>query len=405
MASKSYYLLLILGLFTGLVNAQDVDLLGRRNVITSAVPFLNITPDSRSGALGDAGVAIPVDANAMHWNPAKLAYMENKVGLSVSYTPWLRNLVPDIDLSYVSGQFKVDDVSAFGVALRYFTLGEINFTDRNNQDLGTFNPNEFSLDGAYSRKLSDDFSVGIALKFIYSNLSGNLPLEGGAETKPGIAFAGDASVYYNKEDKDLGDYKIDWAVGVNISNIGNRISYAEDDISSFIPTNMKLGGYFNFHIDEYNEVALIVDINKLLIPTPPVYETDSQGIALRNPDGSLVLAAGDDPDVGVVEGMIQSFSDAPGGFTEELREINPSLGLEYWYNKQFAVRLGYFYEHPTKGARQYLTAGFGIKYNILGFDFAYLAPVFGDNQVQNSPLANTLRFTLSFDFSKSNKDS
>lgn len=378
---------------------------GRRNVITTAVPFLTITPDSRSGAMGDAGVALDPDANTIHWNPAKLAYMENPFGMAISYTPWLKNLVPDINLNYLSGYYRIDKLSGFGASLRYFTLGEINFTDINNQDLGTFSPNEFSLDVAYARKLSDNFSVGVALRYIYSNLSGQLPTPGGGETRPGMSFAGDISWYYRKKAIEINGYKADWALGMNISNIGSKISYIKDAEADFIPTNMKFGGYFNFHIDDHNELGLAIDLNKLMIPTLPVI-TDS-----IDPSGNFVIAHGRNPDVGVPQGMVQSFYDAPGTidpntgeyiitpFREEMREINPSIGLEYWYNRTFAVRAGYFYEHWTKGNRQYMTLGIGIKYNTLGLDFSYLVDT-QSRTAGTSPLANTIRFSLVFNFNE-----
>lgn len=396
---------LFLMLLTINTNAQLVGVDGRMNVLTTAVPFLTITPDSRSGALGDAGVALDPDANTIHWNPAKLAYMKNPFGISLSYTPWLANLVPDINLNYLSGYYKIDEMSGFGASLRYFTLGEINFTDINNQSLGSFSPNEIAVDGAYARKLSENFSIGIALRFIYSNLTGGINTSG-AETRPGISGAGDASWYYRRKDVSVGNYDADWALGMNIQNIGAKISYVQDQEADFIPINMKFGGYFNFHIDEYNEIGIVADFNKLLVPTLPYINPDSIGS-----DGRPQIIYGMSPDVGVPQGMIQSFYDAPGlvdadgnyivsPFQEELREINPSIGLEYWYARTFALRAGYFYEHPTKGNRQFVTLGFGLKYNTLQLDFSYLV----DARVRSigvSPLANTIRFSLKFNFNAS----
>lgn len=374
--------------------SQITGLDGRMNVLTTAVPFLTITPDSRSGALGDAGVALDPDANTIHWNPAKLAYMKNPFGLSLSYTPWLANLVPDINLNYLSGYYKIDDMSGFGASLRYFTLGEINFTDINNQSLGSFSPNEIAVDGAYARKLSENFSIGVALRFIYSNLTGGINTSG-AETRPGISGAGDASWYYRRKDVSVGGRDADWSLGMNIQNIGAKISYLQNQDADFIPINLKLGGYFNFHIDEYNEIGIVADFNKLLVPTLPFIHPDS-----TDADGNPAIRYGMSPDVGVPQGMIQSFYDAPGGFNEEMREINPSIGLEYWYARTFALRAGYFYEHPTKGNRQYVTLGFGLKYNTLQLDFSYLV----DARVRSigvSPLANTIRFSLKFNFNES----
>lgn len=375
------------------VNGQVINVDGRMNVITTAVPFLTITPNSRSGALGDAGVALDPDANNIAWNPAKLAFMKNPFGISLSYTPWLKNLVPDINLNYLTGYYKIDNLSGFGASLRYFTLGEINFTDEFNQSLGSFSPNEIAIDGAYARKLSDNFSIGIALRFIYSNLTGGANFSG-AETRPGTTFAGDASWYYRKKEVSLKDYKVDWSLGMNISNIGGKISYIKDTDADFIPINLRLGGYFNMHIDEYNEIAIVADFSKLLVPTLPYIHPDSV-----SSNGEPVIILGKNPDVGVPQGMIQSFSDAPGGFNEEMKEINPSIGLEYWYGRTFALRTGYFYEHPTKGNRQYLTMGFGLKYNTLSLDFSYLVDA-RTRAIGTSPLANTIRFTLNFNFNQ-----
>ncbi|MBI1183068.1 type IX secretion system outer membrane channel protein PorV [bacterium] len=363
---------------------------GRMNVITTAVPFLTITPDSRSGALGDCGVALDPDANSIHWNPAKLAYMKDPFGVSLSYTPWLKNLVPDINLNYLSGYYKIDDMSGFAGSLKYFTLGDIQFTDMNNQNLGNYSPNEFSVDGAYARKLSENFSVGVALRFIYSNLTGGVQLSGAA-SRPGLAFAGDISWYYRKRDVNIGGTQADWSLGMNISNIGNKISYVKNTQGDFIPTNFRFGGMLNFHLDEYNSLAIVADLNKLMVPTLPIVSDSISS------SGKPVIQYGRSSDVGPVQGMVQSFYDAPGGFKEELREIDPSIGLEYWYAKTFAVRAGYFYEHPTKGNRQYLTCGFGLKYNIFALDFSYLIDA-RIKSIGTSPLANTIRFSLKFNF-------
>lgn len=395
----------VLGITTSSL-AQLVNVDGRMNVITTAVPFLTITPDSRSGAMGDAGVAMDPDANTIHWNPAKLAFMKNPFGVSLSYTPWLKNLVPDINLNYLSGYYKIDDKSGFGASLRYFTLGDINFTDINNQSLGSFSPNEIAFDGAYARKLSDNFSIGVALRFIYSNLTGGINTSG-AETRPGISYAGDISWYYRKRDVNVGNYTADWSLGMNIQNMGAKISYVQDQQADFIPINMRFGAYFNLHIDEYNEIAIVADLNKLMVPTLPIIDPTSVGA-----NGKPQVLYGRSPDVGVPQGMIQSFYDAPGlfdtvsgtyivsPFQEEIREINPSIGLEYWYARTFALRAGYFYEHPTKGNRQYLTMGFGIKYNTLSLDFSYLVDA-RVRSIGTSPLANTIRFSLKFNFNDS----
>jgi len=379
---------------------NEVGLNGRRNVITSAVPFAAITPDSRSGALGDAGVAISSDANTIHWNPAKLAFMENDFGFGLSYTPWLRNLVPDINLSYLSGYKRINELSGFGGSLRYFSLGDITFTNENAQEIGQFRPYEMAIDGAYARKLSDNLSIGVSLRFIYSNLSGTTPLQNGEVTEPGTSIAGDLSMYWTEDIENLFGKKAELALGANISNIGSKITYTKDVDKDFIPTTLKLGSYLNFQLDKYNELAIIFDVNKLLIPTPPVYKTDSSGQRVFNNSGDLKIKSGKRPTVSVIRGIFQSFGDAPGGFTEEMREIKPSLGLEYWYDDQFAIRGGYFYEHPNKGNRQYVTLGAGLRYNVFGLDVSYLVPTNSQEANTTSPLENTIRVSLQFNFNE-----
>ncbi|MGV3509246.1 MAG: type IX secretion system outer membrane channel protein PorV [Sphingobacteriaceae bacterium] len=353
-------------------------------LIITGVPFLLISPDARSGAMGDAGAAISPDANSIHWNPAKLAFMENKTGVALSYTPWLQRLVPDINLAYLSGYHRLDDRNTVGLSLRYFSLGQIQLTDINRIEQGTYSPNEFAVDGTLARQFGENFSLGTAIRFIYSNLAYGQSTSG-QQTKPGTALAADVSGYFKKETMFLGsDARV--ALGLNISNIGNKISYTDGGQKVFLPTNMKLGAATTF-LNDLSEFTVALDINKLLVPTPPI----------RDFDGNIV--AGQDPDKSVPAGIFGSFGDAPGGFKEELQEISYSLGMEYWYNKQFALRTGYFYENPNKGDRQYLTLGAGLRYNVFNLDFAYLIA----NQ-QKSPLANTLRFSLVFNFAAVEKD-
>lgn len=364
------------------------------NTITTAVPFLLITPDSRAGGMGDVGVASSTDVNSIHWNPSKLAFADKKMGIGVSYTPWLRALVPDINLAYLSGYYKTKKRGTIGASLRYFSLGDITFTDNNGNTIGQFRPNEFAVDVAYAIKLSDNFSAGGAVRFVNSNLTGGALVEG-SQTKAGRSIAVDVSALYKKDKIKLQDKKATAAVGLNISNIGNKMSYSDRggaNSANFIPINLRLGGSLTVLLDDYNSIAIMADVNKLLVPTPPTYELDTNGAVVYK-GGQPVILAGKDPNRGVAEGMFGSFNDAPGGSKEELREINYSLGMEYWYNKLFAVRVGYFYEHPTKGNRQYFTLGAGVKYNVFGLDFAYLIPT-----QQRNPLENTLRFTLTFDF-------
>lgn len=358
------------------------DLSNRNNAITTAVPFLLIAPDSRSGSMGDAGVASKPDVNSIHWNPAKLAFAENKYGAGISYTPWLQNLVPDINLGYLSGYYKLDDRQTVAASLLYFSLGEILFTDPAGNPNGSQIPNEFAIDGAYSGKLSENFSLGLAARFIRSALAIGQVVSG-QEIKPGTSAAVDISSYYQRE-VSINQYKTLMAWGINISNIGTKMNYTTTTDREFIPINLRIGGSAKIELDDYNELTFLLDLNKLLVPTPPIYSDT----------GRTRIIKGEDPNRSVPAGMFYSFTDAPGGFKEELHEITYSTGFEYWYDKQFSLRGGYFYEHPTKGNRQFFTAGVGLKYNLFGLDFSYLVPAEG----QRNPLANTLRFSLRFDF-------
>ncbi len=376
-------LLMVCITFTGFSQPVDKEqLAGQENTITSAVPFLIIAPDSRSGAMGDAGVATSPDANSMHWNPSKYAFVENDMGLSISYTPWLRNLTDDIDLSYVAGYKRIDDRQVVGAALRYFSMGEIIFTNAQGQEIRPYNPNEFAVSGAYSLLLSDNLSGSVAIRYIYSNLSGGI---GEIESHPGQSVAGDVSFFY-QDDIEVSGYDSKLGLGVNISNIGAKISYTDESVQNFIPINMRLGGALTMNIDDYNQIMFTADVNKLLIPTP--YKV------LQDEEGNDSIVGTNQNDVSVAGGIFGSFSDAPGGWREELNEIMYAVGAEYWYNKQFAVRMGYFHEHENKGNRKYFTMGVGLKMNVFGLDFSYLVPTQG----RQNPLANTVRFTLHFDF-------
>ena len=355
-------------------------LLGQRNVITTAAPFLLISPDSRGAAMGDLGAATSADANSIHWNASKLAFIEGDAGISLSAAPWLRQLVPDVWFYYMSGYKKIDKLSTVAMSLRYFTLGDIQFTDINGNSNGNYEPKEFALDGAYARKLSDNLSLGIALRFIFSDLARGQLGTSGTEIKAGIAGAGDVSATY-KNDMKIGGRDFDYSIGGNISNIGNKITYTNEANRDFIPVNLRLGTFWNTQIDEYNEIGFGVDFNKLLVPTPQ-YTYDTLG----NIDGRII------DDGPLIQGMLSSFGDAPGGFREELKEFTYSIGLEYWYAKQFALRAGYFHEAETKGARQYATFGAGLKYKVFQIDAAYLQPF-----TRRHPLQNTIRFSLLFD--------
>lgn len=362
------------------------------NTITTAVPFLSIAPDSRGGGMGDCGAASSPDANSMNYDAAKYAFIDKKIGFSMSYTPWLRRLVNDINLAYLSGYKKIGKDQCVAAALRYFSLGDITFTDINGNTIGQFRPNEFSLDVAYARKLADHLSGGLALRYIYSNLTSGQTV-GGARTNAGQSAAADLSVYYHGDEFKMGSKKGMYNFGVNISNIGAKISYSETGVRDFIPTNLRIGNSLTIKLDDYNSIAFMLDINKLLVPSPPIYARDSTGSPIIGHDGTLTIAYGKKSNVGTVQGMIQSFYDAPKGFKEELSEYMWAPGMEYWYDNLFAFRLGYFHESPYKGNRQFFTIGAGLRYQVFGIDFAYLIPT-----VQQNPLANTLRFTLHFNF-------
>ncbi len=375
------------------VSKRD-QLLGQKDgrVITTAVPFLMIAPDARAGAMGDVGVASTPDASSMHWNPAKYAFIEKDMGFSLSYSPWLRELVSDINLAYLSGYKRIDKMSVIGASLLYFSLGDITFTDVVGNSLGDYRPSEFAFDVTYSRKLSDVFSGAIAARYINSNLTQGQTVNGMA-SHAGQSIAADVAFFYQKPVRFNQNLKGTLAFGANISNLGAKISYTETTERDFIPTNLRLGSCLTLNIDDYNKISIMVDFNKLLVPTPPIYDRDSANNPLYGANGEKVILAGKDPNVGIVSGLFQSFADAPDGFAEELREITYSIGAEYWYDNQFAVRAGYFHESMYKGNRQYFTLGAGLRYNVFGLDFAYLIPT-----EQRNPLGNTLRFTLTFDF-------
>jgi len=379
------------------------------NVVTTGVPFLLISPDARAGGMGDVGGASSPDANNIHWNVAKMAFLgEDNAFLSLSYTPWLNRLVPDINLAYLTYNKAINDRSAFGMSMKYFSLGEINFRDDQGNDQGTYSPNEFAIDGAYALKLSERWSAGIALRFIYSNLTQGQSVAG-LQTKPGMSFGSDLGFYYESRRMNLKNgQKGKAAFGVSMTNLGAKISYSESGNDNFIPTNLRLAGRYDLEIDEYNTVSFLFDINKLLVPTPPAYYQTSNGRDSTDANGDKVIEFGKDDNVSPLKGVVQSLSPSakpgvlkPDGtrnqFQELINEIVWNVGVEYWYSGMFAVRGGYQYEHASKGNRQYFTLGVGLKYNVFGLDFSYLIPA---NQSVKSPLENTLRFTLYFDFGK-----
>ena len=353
-------------------------------VIPTGAPFLTITPDARAGAMGDVGAATTTDVYSQYWNPSKYVFAENSSGLGISYTPWLSELVSDIFVGYVSGFYKINDNSAVGSSLRYFGLGEIQTTDGVGNPTGIIKPNEFSFDLSYSLRLDERFSMAIGLRYIQSNIAGG-GYNSSYDVGPGRSVGVDIAGYYFSEVKRYKDFDGSWSFGWNISNVGPKMSYSENaqaDQEYFLPANLRIGGGYNFKFDTYNELNVNIDANKLLVPTPPIY--DEQGN----------IVSGMNPNVSMMQGLVQSFYDAPGGFEEEMQEIAWAFGAEYIYDKTFALRGGYFYEHPDKGNRQYATLGFGFYYNAIGLDFSYLMST---SQVR-SPLENTLRFSLTIDF-------
>jgi len=380
---KVFIAFALLNIFT-FAQAQEIDpgdLGGQQNIISTAVPFLDIAPESRGGAMGNTGVAISPDVNSQHWNPAKYAFIGKESGVAMSYTPWLRQLVNDINLYYLTGYKRLDDMQTISASLRYFSMGEVVFRQTAAEQGTSVTPNEFAIDGAYSRLLSETFSGSVAFRYIRSDLQMGFGTGSGSETyQPGNSFAADLSFYYQNE-IELGGEDAEVSAGINISNIGNKISYGGGGDEQFIPTNMRLGAALKSDLDQYNQLTVALDFNKLLVPTPGVYDEDATG-------ADTYLSS----DASVISGMFQSFNDAPGGMEEELQEINISVGAEYLYNRQFAIRAGYFHEHENKGNRKYATAGVGLAFNMLTIDASYIIPV-----VQNNPLANTVRFTLGLD--------
>lgn len=377
------------------------------NTITTALPFMSITPDSRAGGMGDAGTALSPSSSSVYWNTSILSFSEQTSEISLSYTPWLRQLTNDIHLSYLSGFYKINETHTIGAALRYFSLGEITFTDASGNVIRDDKPSEFELTGAYAFRLSKRFSVGINGKFAYSNLTGGLTV-GGVNTKAGVVGAADLSFSYYNDDAKIGSLDGIYTFATTFNNIGNKVAYSELSERDFIPMNLKIGNSFLANFDAYNKVTFSLDLQRLLVPTPPLYDVI---------DGEYTMLAGMNPNIGVINGMIQSFYDAPGAvatdengdyvqdadgnyevvkgsrFKEELSEINIAFGMEWWYNDVFAVRTGVFYESPNKGNRQFLNIGASLKYNMFAIDFSYLASLNG----RQSPLANTLRFTVRLD--------
>lgn len=355
------------------------------NPITTGVTSLSIIPDARGASMGDQGVATDPDANSQYWNPSKYAFAYSKAGVSISYTPWLRKLVNDIYLANLAGYWKLgnEDNQAISASLRYFSLGEVSMTDGDANVINSINPFEMAFDLGYSRKLSDSFSMGVALRYVYSDLAFDESMSSD-DTKGASAFAADISGYYTSY-PIVGRNECQWSLGFNISNIGSKVSYSGGNEPAFLPTTLRLGTMFMFPLADYHNLALSLEFNKLLVPTKPRLSDYEDQIAYED-------ALQEWKDMSPISGIFNSFSDAPGGFSEELKEINYSIGAEYSYNQQFFLRGGYYHESEFKGNRQYFGLGAGFALNILRLDAAYMIAT-----AQSSPLDQTLRFSLTFD--------
>ncbi len=348
------------------------------NVVTTAVPFLRISPDARAGGMGDLGISTAPDANSQFYNVAKYALASKPTGLGLTYTPWLKDLgLNDVFLASLAGYHQLDETQAISGSLRYFSLGNIQFTDNLGNDLNSFRPREFAIDAGYSRLLSDNLSLGVALRYINSNLAGGQAVNG-ISYRAGNAVSGDIGLYYKTASEDGGGL----SAGIALTNLGSKISYTADASQrDFIPANMGIGAVYTYVSNEVSKLSFGIDIHKLMVPTPPGLG-DSLGLVNYRSKG-------------VVGSWFSSFGDAPGGFSEELKEFSFSAGGEYTYNDQFAVRAGYFYENPQKGNRQYFSIGAGFKYAAMGVNLSYLIP--SGSGVNRNPLSNTIRFSLVFD--------
>ena len=355
-----------------------------QNYISTGMPILLIAPDAISSGMGDVGAATTPDAYSAHWNNAKFAFIEGDMGISTTFTPWLRNLkVGDMNLLYLGGYYRIDKRSTAAASLTYFSLGDIEMTDILGEKVTDLHPNEFAFDVSYALMITDDLSLGATGRFMRSDLTNGQTINdgsGNSETHAANSLAADIGLYYQRpvsKNEEL-------ALGAFISNLGAKLRYSEDNNNQeFLPANLRIGGRYTNRIDDYNKLSVMVDVNKLLVPTPRFRSDSTQSLSTYN-------------NIGVVAGALQSFGDAPGGINEELQELQLSLGAEYWYAETFAVRAGYFFEHANKGGRQYATVGFGLRYNIFSFDFAYLIPT---ARFSTNPLSNTIRITLSMDLS------
>ncbi|MFD2162289.1 type IX secretion system outer membrane channel protein PorV [Paradesertivirga mongoliensis] len=356
------------------------------NVVTSAAPFLRIAPDARAGGMGEVGIATSPDASSAFWNLAKTSFNTRPIGASLTYTPWLKKLgLNDVYLTSATGYKKLDDKQAVAATFKYFSLGNIQLVNENGQDIGATNPQEFSIDVGYTRKLSEKVGLGVAMRYINSSLAKGDASNTGTSYKSGSAVAGDISFFYS----GLTQSSEGWSFGATLTNLGTKINYTSDKTrDEYIPANLGLGTSYSKALDENSKLSFGLDLNKLLVPTPPV--GDAQG----NPPTAEQIA--DYRDKGIVGSWFSSFGDAPGGGKEELRELQISTGAEYWYKEQFALRAGYFFEDKTKGNRRYFTLGAGLKYNDFGLNFSYVVPT--ENSNNQNPLSNAIRFGILFNF-------
>ena len=379
---KLNLLILICITSVSLAKADDGNIKNEFSPLNTAVPSLSIAPDARGGGMGDNGVSTLPDISSQYWNPSKYAFMESKAGVGLSYTPWMRKIVNDVALAYLSGYYKLGqyDQHAVGASLRYFTLGEVPITDGTGEPITNLNPYEMALDLSYSIKLSEGFSLGVAMRYIRSDMGADADYG----LTPGDAVAADLSGYGEKY-VYLGDNECLWSAGFNISNMGNKITYDQGTTNQFLPTNLRLGTGLLMPLDEYNQLGIYFDMNKYLVPMKPIQRLDEDDVDYED-------RLTEYENTTFMKGMFKSFSDAPGGFSEEFKEINMSFAAEYNYNSQFFLRGGYFYENRMKGNRQYFSVGAGFRMNVFRLDAAYLI-----STVQSNPLDQTLRFTLSFD--------
>jgi hypothetical protein len=371
------------------------------NVITTSVPSLLIGPDSRIGGMGETGVAVDKDINAQHWNPAKYVFSENPFGLGFSFSPWLAGLgVNDIYLAYLAGYAKVSKMDAISFSLRYFSMGDMEFTNIDGQIIGRYSPREFAIDAAYSRKLVENWSMAVTGRFVYSKLTNYTSYGDQTSIKAGITGAVDVSLFYNKDLRAERVESSHIAWGLCLSNIGGKVSYSTvSTVRSFLPANFRTGIAYTVGLDKYNKLTLAFDLNKLLVPTMPTWKRDSSGRIMLNPNNDPIIDKGGwkgklPRDISPAEALLVSWVDAPGGFGEEMREFIENFGLEYDYSDLFFIRTGFFNEAKTKGNRKYITFGVGIKYSMFSIDASYILPV----SRRNHPLENTLRFSLTFDF-------